>query len=164
MSQYTNRTKLLILWWLILLKVWKIYTSYRCTKLMAMFDNFYFLRQRRQSHPTPVLLPRESHGWGSLVGCSPWGHWESDMTEWLHFHFSLSCIGEGNGKPLQCSCMENPRDGEPGGLPSMGLHRVIHDWNELAAAAVFKENLILVVYHCSKYYTINNHGKKNTKI
>jgi len=33
------------------------------------------------------------------------------MTEQLHFHFSLSCIGEGNGKPLQCSCLENPRDG-----------------------------------------------------
>ena len=47
----------------------------------------------------------------SLVGCSPWGHEESDTTEWLHFHFSLSCIGEGNGNPLQCSCLENPRDG-----------------------------------------------------
>ena len=33
------------------------------------------------------------------------------MTEELHFHFSLSCIGEGNGNPLQCSCLENPRDG-----------------------------------------------------
>ena len=44
-------------------------------------------------------------------GCSPWGPWESDTTEWLHFHFSLSCIGEGNGNPLQCSCLENPRDG-----------------------------------------------------
>jgi len=46
-----------------------------------------------------------------LMGCSPWGHLESDMTEQLHFHFSLSCIGEGNGNPLQCSCLENPRDG-----------------------------------------------------
>ena len=52
---------------------------------------------------------------------------ESDRTEQLHFHFSLSCIGEGNGNPLQCSCLENPRDGEPGGLPSMGSHRVGHD-------------------------------------
>ena len=56
---------------------------------------------KRQWHPTPVLLPGESHG-----PCQ-----ESDMTEWLHFHFSLSCIGEGNGNPLQCSCLENPRDG-----------------------------------------------------
>ena len=45
------------------------------------------------------------------MGCSPWGREESDTTERLHFHFSLSCIGEGNGNPLQCSCLENPRDG-----------------------------------------------------
>ena len=69
------------------------------------------LIQRRQWHPTPVLLPGKSHGWRSLVGCSPWGREESDMTERLHFHFSLSCIGEGTGNPLQCSCLENPRDG-----------------------------------------------------
>ena len=61
---------------------------------------------------TPVLLPGKSHGRRSLVGCSPWGREESDTTEWLHFHFSLSCIGEENGNPLQCSCLENPRDGE----------------------------------------------------
>ena len=61
-------------------------------------------------HPTPVLLPGKSHGWRSLAGCSPWGRKESDMTEQLHFHFSLSCIGEGNANPLQCSCLENPRD------------------------------------------------------
>ena len=67
--------------------------------------------RRRQWHPTPVLLPGKSHGQRSLVGCSPWGRWESGTTERLHFHFSLSCIGEGNGNPLQCSCLENPRDG-----------------------------------------------------
>ena len=66
---------------------------------------------RRQWHPTPVLLPGKSHGWRSLVGCSLWGRWELGTTGWLHFHFSLSCIGEGNGNPLQCSCLENPRDG-----------------------------------------------------
>ena len=66
--------------------------------------------RRRQRHPTPVLLPGKSHGRRSLVGCSPWGHEESDTTERLPFHFSLSCIGEGNGSPLQCSCLENPRD------------------------------------------------------
>ena len=67
--------------------------------------------QRRQWHPTPVLLPGKSHGRRSLVGCSPWGHWELDTTQRLHFDFSLSCIGEVNGNPLQCSCLENPRDG-----------------------------------------------------
>ena len=88
--------------------------------------------RRRQWHPTPVLLPGKPHGWRSLVGCSPWDRWGLDTTERLHFHFSLSCIGEGNGNPLQCSCLENPRDREPGGLPSMGSHRVEHDWNDLA--------------------------------
>ena len=76
-------------------------------KLLANEISFW----RRQWHHTPVLLPGKSHGRRSLVGCNPWGHKESDMTEWLHFHFSLSCIGEGNGNPLQCSCLENPRDG-----------------------------------------------------
>ena len=57
------------------------------------------------------------------------------MTERLHSQFSLSYIGEGNGNPLQCSCLENPRDREPGGLPSMGSHRVGHDGSDLAAAA-----------------------------
>ena len=109
------------------------------------------------------------------MGCCPWGRYKSDMTEQIHFHFSLSCIGGGNGNPLQNSCLENPRDrgawwtavygvaqsrtqlsdftftfhfhalekemathssvlawripgmGEPGGLLSMGLHRVGHD-------------------------------------
>ena len=52
----------------------------------------------------------KSHGWRSLVGCSPWCRTESDTTEWLHFHFSLSCVGKGNGNTLQYSCLENPRD------------------------------------------------------
>ena len=69
------------------------------------------LRPPNQWQPTPVLLPGKSHGQGSLVGCSPWSRWGSDTTEQFHFHFSLSCIEEGNGNPLQCSCLENPRDG-----------------------------------------------------
>ena len=103
--------------------------------------------RRRQWHPTPVLLPGKSHGGRSLVGCGPWGHEESDMTERLDFHFSLSCIGEGNGNPLQCSCLENPRDGEPGGLPSVGSHRVGHDWSNLAAAAAAGK---CCIYHGNK--------------
>ena len=70
-----------------------------------------FKMRRRQWHPTSVLLPLKSHGRRSLIGCSPWGHEELDTTELLHFHFSLSCIAEGNGNPLQCSCLGNPRDG-----------------------------------------------------
>ena len=87
-----------------------------CSYLFTLYFKikfFYFsvIWQRRQWHPTPVLLPRKSHGWRSLVSCSPWGRKESDTTERLHFHFSLACIGEGNGNPLQCFCLENPRDG-----------------------------------------------------
>ena len=73
----------------------------KCYLCLSLLNDIY---QRRQWQPTPVLLPGKPHG------CSPWGHWESDTTERLHFHFSLSCIGEGNGYPLQCSCLENPRD------------------------------------------------------
>ena len=70
----------------------------------------YTIYWRRQWQPTPVLLPGKAHGRRRLVGCNSWGRWESDTTEQLHFHFSLSCTGEGNGNPLQCPCLENPRD------------------------------------------------------
>ena len=86
---------------------WKIFKGITQTKS----SRFNHCLWRRQWHPTPVLLPGKSHGQRSLVGHSPWVREESATTERLHFHFSLSCIGEGNGNPLQCSCLENPRDG-----------------------------------------------------
>ena len=82
----------------------------------------------RQWYPTPVLLPGKSHGQRRLVGCSPWGREELDMTEWLHFHFSLSCSGEGNGNPLQYSCLENPRDG---GAWWATVYGVTQSWMQL---------------------------------
>ena len=84
--------------------------------------------RRRQWHPTPVLLPGKSHEWRTLVGCSPWGRLGSDTTERLHFHFSLSCIGEGNGNPLQCSCLENTRDGRAWWA---ALYGVTQGWTRL---------------------------------
>ena len=89
---------------------------YCFTKIIVPFFFFFYRKLRviggrRQWQPTPVLLTGKSHGQRSLVGCSPWVPSESDKTEQLHFHFSLSCIGEGNGNPLQYSCLENPRDG-----------------------------------------------------
>ena len=75
--------------------------------LKDLWDN---IKCANQWQPTPVLLPGKSQGQGSLGGCHLWGHTESDPTEWLHFHFPLSCIVEGNGNPLQCSCLESPRD------------------------------------------------------
>ena len=84
--------------------------------------------RRRQWHPTPVLLPGKSHGRMSLLGYSPWGREKSDMTEWLHFHFSLSCIEEGNGNPLQRSCLENPRDG---GAWWVAVYGITQSWTRL---------------------------------
>ena len=89
---------------------------------------YCWLFRRRQWHPTPVLLPRKSHGRRSLVGCSPWDREESDTTEWLHFHFSLSCIGEGNGNPFHCFCLENPRDG---GAWGAAIYGVAQSWTRL---------------------------------
>ena len=83
---------------------------------------------RRKWQPTPVLLPGKSHGRRSLVGCCPWGCEESDVTERLHFHFSLSSIEEGNGNPLHCSCLENPRDG---GAWWAAVYGVTQGWTRL---------------------------------
>ena len=71
--------------------------------------------------PHSSTLAWKIHGRRSLVGCSPWGREESDTTERLHFHILLSCIGEGNGNPLQCSCLENPRDGGALWAPVYGV-------------------------------------------
>ena len=78
-------------------------------KRLSVSVNLY--RPIASWQPTPVLLPGKSHGQRSLVGYSPWGLEESNRAEQLQFHFSLSYIGEGNGNPLHCSCLENPRDG-----------------------------------------------------
>ena len=90
---------------------------------------------RRKWQPTPVLLPGKSHGWRSLVVYSPWGHKESDTTERLHFHFSLHALEKEMATHSSVLAWRIPRTGEPGGLPSMGSHRVRHDWSDLAAAA-----------------------------
>ena len=84
---------------------------YSCFPLDIYFTHGSVHIWRRQWPPTPVLLPGKSHGQRTLVGCSPWGRKELDTTVRLYFYFSLSCIGEGYGNPLQCFCLENPRDG-----------------------------------------------------
>ena len=95
------------------------FTQYKCHLLCI---------SQRRWHPTPVLLPGKSHGRRSLVGCSPWRCKELDTTERFHFRFSLSCIGEGNGNPLQCSCLENPRDG---GAWWAAVYGVAQSWTRL---------------------------------
>ena len=89
---------------------------------------------RRQWHPTPVLLPGEPHGRRSLVGCGPWGREESGTTERLHFHFHA--LEKEMATHSRVLAWRIPGMGEPGGLLSMGSHRVRHDWSDLAAVAV----------------------------
>ena len=94
---------------------------------------------RRQWHPSPVLLPGKSHGWRNLVGCSPRGLEESDTTELLHFHFHA--LEKEMATHSSVLAWRIPGTGEPGRLPSMGLHRVGHDWIDLAAAAAATHTL-----------------------
>ena len=86
--------------------------------------------------------PGKSHGQRSLVACSPWGREESDMTERLHFHFSLSCIGKGNGSPLQCSCLENPRIGGAWWAAVYGVAQSRTRLKRLSSRALTLEHLL----------------------
>ena len=129
---------------MILCQPWKVISASLCLWSIvcesALLESLRMLAQRRQWHPTPALLPGKSHGQRSLVGCSPWGREELDTTEWLPFHFSLSCIGEGNGNPLQCSCLENPRDGGTWWAAIYGVtqSRTRLKWLSSSSSNVFK--------------------------
>ena len=94
--------------------------------------------QEKAMVPHSSTLAWKIHGQRSLVGCSPWGRWGSETTERLHFHFSLSCIGEGNGNPLQCSCLENPRDG---GAWWAAVYGVAQSWTRLKRLSSSKRDL-----------------------
>ena len=102
---------------------------------------------REDWHPTLVLLPRKSPGRRSLEGCSPWGREELDMTERLHFHFSLSCIGEGNGNPLQYSCLENPRDGGAWWAAVSGVAQSRTRLKQLSSSSSSSSPLYLAPFH-----------------
>ena len=77
---------------------------------------------------------------GAFVGCSPWGLEESDTTEQLHFNFPLSCIGEGNGNPLQCTCLENPRDGEAWWAATYGVTQSRTQLKQLSGSSSSSSN------------------------
>ena len=83
--------------------------------------------QRRQWQPTPALLPGKSHGRKSLVGCGPWGREESDTTEHLHFHFHFHALEKEMATHSSVLTWRIPGMAEPGGLPSLGSHRVGHN-------------------------------------
>jgi len=87
--------------------------------------------KQKKWHPIPVLLPGKSRGRRSPVGCSPWGHWGSGTTERLQFH----ALEKEMATHSSVLAWRIPWTGEPGGLPSLGSHRVGHIWSDLAAAA-----------------------------
>ena len=115
--------------------------------------------KRRQWQPTLLLLPGKSHGRRSLVGCSPWGCEESDTTPQLHFHFSLSCIGEGNGNPLPCSCLENPRDR---GAWWVAVYGVAQSWTwlkRLSSSRSSSQSKIHIWWILLKHFVVRVYGQ-----
>ena len=100
--------------------------AHTLTTFLKLFNSLQ-LEKALAPHPS-TLLHWESHGQRSLAGFCPWGRWEVDTTKRLHFHVLLLCIGEGNGNPLQCSCLENPRDG---GAWWAALYGVAQSWTWL---------------------------------
>ena len=128
-----------------------------CSYLISFLLTSVDLNRRRQWHPTPVLLPGKSHGWRILVGFNPWSRWELDMTERLYFHFWLSCIREGNGNPLHCSCLENLRDGGAWWAAIYGVAQSRTWLSDLAAVAAaaflqIKQKIMAASKLCSLIY------------
>ena len=105
-----------------------IKTTWKKSKGIIWLSRAKQLPSEKAMAPQSSTLAWRIPGTGSLVGCSPWGHKESGTTEHLHFHFSLSCIGEGDGNPLQRSCLENPRDG---GSWWAAVYGVAQSWTRL---------------------------------
>ena len=124
--------------------------SVQCLFHYSILDAHNPCPWRKQWDPTPVLLPGKSHGRRSLVGYSPWGREELDATELLHFHFSLSCIGEGNGNPLQCSCLENPRDRE---AQWSAVYGVAQSWTQLKRLSSSSSRNRTIPLSCQKFKT-----------
>ena len=100
------------------------------------------------------------------IPCSPWGRSESDTTERLHFHFSLSCIGEGNGNPLQCSCLENPRDGGAWWAAVYGVSQSRTRLKRLSSSSssVFRKYFFEYIFHPLSLLQDSNYPNINSSV
>ena len=98
--------------------------------------------RRRQWQPTLVLLPGKSHGQRSLVGCSPWAYEGQTQLRDFTFTFQFHALEKEMATHSSVLAWRIPGTAEPGGLPSVGSHRVGHNWSDLAAAAVFNKTLL----------------------
>ena len=137
-SQYTAEERLSLTWDCRLGVAW---IGITCIALPSLSPG------RRQRQSTPVLLPGKSHGRRSLVGCSPRGRWELDTTQWLPtFTFHFHALEKEMATHSSVLAWRIPGTGEPGGLPSMGSHRVRHDWSDLAIAVAV--SLLVSDYKC----------------
>ena len=116
------------------------------SKNILFWRSVWLVYQRRQWHPTPVLLPGKFHGGRSLVGCSPWGTkgqtWLSNFTFTFHFH----ALEKEMATHSSVLAWRIPRMGEPGGLLSMGSHRIKHDWSDLVAAENSPSNYLILCH------------------
>ena len=135
---------------------WVITSTWMCRSLRPflysyMYSCHFLLYSASVKSILPVLLPRKSHGQRSLLGCSPWGREESDTTRWLHCHFSLSCIKEGNGNPLQCSCLENPKEGEAWWAAVSGFAQSQTPLKRLSSSSDFIVILLFNPHNSLKY-------------
>ena len=137
--------------------------SWHCTYTKGKMHSFCTTAQLHSSHMLAwrgngtqkalQFLPGNSHGQRSLVGCSPWGREESDTTEQLHFHFSLSCIREGNGNSFQCSCLENPRDS---GAWWAAVYGVAQSWTQLKrlSSSSSSSSRVYIYIYTMEYYSV----------
>ena len=107
---------------------------------------------RRQWHPTPVLLPGKSHGWRSLIGCSPWVAKSQTLLSDFPFTFHFHALEKEMETHSSVLAWRIPGTGEPDRLPSTGSHRVGHDWSDLAAAAERKTLWDTSRYSLMLYY------------
>ena len=99
-----------------------------------LFIFILLLLQRRQWHPTPVFLPGKSHGQRSLIGCSPWGHQSRTRLSDFAFTFHFHALEKEMATHSSVLAWRIPGTGKSGGLLSMGLHIVRHDWSDLAVS------------------------------
>ena len=116
--------------------------QHELTIIINLFCSFFYIfktlstyQRKRQWHPTPVLLPGKSHGWRSLVG---WVHGIARSWTWLNnftFSFHFHALEKQMATHSSVLAWRIPGTAKPGGLPSMGSHRVRYDWSDLAAAA-----------------------------
>ena len=113
-----------------------------CCLKLSNFQSSNSQQRRRQCQPTPVLVPGKSHGWRSLVGCRPWSRESQTQLSNFTFTFHLHALEKEMATHSSVLAWRIPGAAEPGGLQSMGLHRVGHDWSNLAAAAAAPTDLL----------------------